>query len=505
MVVRGSDTLAGRYRLGETIGTGGMGAVLRGHDQVLDRPVAVKLLKDQLATDPATVERFRREARIAAGLSHPGIASVFDFGEEEGRFFIVMELLDGRDLHQLVAGEGPLAPGEAAGIVAQAADALDHAHAAGAVHRDVKPANIFLTTSGRVKVTDFGIAHAASMAPVTVTGMLVGTPHYLAPEQVEGERATCASDVYALGCVLYHLLTGRAPYGGENVIAVARAHAHEPVPSARDIDPEIPQEIDAALRRAMAKSPRDRFTSAAEMAAALREAAGLAAPPGPAVPGAPPTAPLAVPPADRTQVVEAEDVEQQAPAPAPPQGVAPAAAVPRRPRPHVAVGALALAILALVALAGPFRRAGGGEVPVPRWTGLPFDQARLEADRLGLRLEREDAESDRPAGEVLAQDPSPGRTVGRGAIVKLTVSRGNMVVLPDLRGKDLDDAEELLASLGLTAEVAATVKTDDEDEDGLVVSQQPPPETPIARGASIMLTIAEHEEERKRGKGRGKD
>ncbi|MGH2812555.1 MAG: protein kinase domain-containing protein, partial [Actinomycetota bacterium] len=186
MVTNLPKTLAGRYRVGDQIGRGGMGTVAKARDEVLDRTVAVKLLKDSLSGDEDAVRRFQREARIAAGLGHPGIAHVFDFGEEDGVPFIVMEYLDGLDLHTRVRHEGRMDPVEAAVIVARVADALQHAHAAGAVHRDVKPGNIFLTRGGEVKLTDFGIARTTGQATITATGAVMGTYLYLSPEQIEG-------------------------------------------------------------------------------------------------------------------------------------------------------------------------------------------------------------------------------------------------------------------------------------------------------------------------------
>jgi serine/threonine protein kinase len=268
----------GRYRLGETIGAGGMGEVLLGHDEVLDRPVAIKLLRKELASDPASLERFRREARIAASLSHPGIASVFDFVEEgDGCPLMVMELLVGRDLHTILSREGPLDPKLAAAVAAQAAEALEHAHQAGAVHRDVKPGNIFITSSGAVKVTDFGIASAASgtARPAgTPSGKLLGTLHYLSPEQVRGEEATPASDLYSLGCVLFEMLTGRPPFEGEDDLAAATARLGATPPDPRKLNPRVPKALAEVVRQALAEDPRDRFSSAGAMARALRRESG---------------------------------------------------------------------------------------------------------------------------------------------------------------------------------------------------------------------------------------
>lgn len=261
-------TLAERYELGETVGTTGMGNVVKARDTLAGRQVAIKFLRDDMAIDTATVERFRREARIAASLSHPGIAAVYDFSDDDGRFFIVMEFLDGVDLQQLLA-DGPLRPLAAAELVARVADALEAAHISGAVHRDIQPTNIFVTNDGDVKTTHFGI-------PAASTGATLGAPQYLSPEQVNGDIATARSDIYSLGCVLYQTVTGKAPFSGETSMAVALSHRNLPIPKARDFDLSIPQAIDDIISRAMAKSPGQRFASAGQMARALRAIIGEA-------------------------------------------------------------------------------------------------------------------------------------------------------------------------------------------------------------------------------------
>ncbi len=263
----------GRYRLDTRIATGGMGEVWRATDLVLDREVAVKVLKHEYADDPSFVARFEAEARHAAALHHQNVASVFDFGEladADGsgrpRPFLVMELVPGQPLSALLGGE-PMPPANAADLVAQAADAIGAAHAIGVVHRDVKPANLLVTPDGQVKITDFGIARAADAVPLTQTGQIVGTPHYISPEQAEGRPATAASDIYALGVVLYECLAGRRPFAADTPVTTALAHLREPVPPLPDT---VPDHLQAVVATALAKDPADRFASAADLADALR-------------------------------------------------------------------------------------------------------------------------------------------------------------------------------------------------------------------------------------------
>ena len=281
-----TDVMLGqRYRLVRRIASGGMGTVWEAEDAVLHRPVAVKVLSDAFSSDSEFVERFRREARAAAGLAHPDVARVFDYGEDDGTQFIVMELVAGETLAARLS-RGPIDPDEAVRITQRVAEALQAAHDAGVVHRDVKPGNIMLTPSGRVKVMDFGIAAAAWDAPITVTGTTLGTAFYISPEQAAGKKATPASDVYSLGIVLYEMLTGRPPFTGKIPVAVAAAHLNAPTPNVRGASPSVPEHVALACERALSKDPAKRPSSAGAFAAMLRSAdidtAELLAPSDPA-------------------------------------------------------------------------------------------------------------------------------------------------------------------------------------------------------------------------------
>jgi Protein kinase domain len=268
-VVGVDSLLRDRYHLDRKVAGGGMGTVFAATDQKLNREVAIKILADHLADDESFVERFRREARAVAGLGHPNIANVYDYGEDGGCHFIVMELAPGRDLARVLREEGPLEPKRVVPIVMQICAALGHAHAAGIVHRDVKPANVILDDAGGVKVTDFGIARAAGDSKLTMTGSVLGTAHYVSPEQANGAPLTPSSDIYSLGIVTYELLTGALPFTGESLMAVAMRHVSEDVPAPSHLNPDVPAELDEVVRRATKKEPRERFADALEMAAAL--------------------------------------------------------------------------------------------------------------------------------------------------------------------------------------------------------------------------------------------
>ena len=277
--------LLDRYELGAQLGAGGMGRVVTAYDQRLERPVAIKLIREELLEEPGTRQRLLREARSAARLHHPNTVAVFDVGEADGRPFVVMELIEGRSLDDRLRTEGRLGPADAATVVAAVLDGLAAAHARGLVHRDVKPSNVLLPDEGGVKLADFGIAaDLGSSTSLTGSGQVVGSPRYLAPERVDGEAATAASDVYAAGIVLYELLAGRVPFAADNPVATAVAHQQQPVPPLIELAPHVPAGLAAVAERALAKDPSQRFTSATSMRSALLEACddeGLVGPDGP--------------------------------------------------------------------------------------------------------------------------------------------------------------------------------------------------------------------------------
>jgi serine/threonine protein kinase len=259
------DVLAGRYELEELVGAGGMSSVFRAHDRVLERTVALKVLHQRLTGEDEYVERFRREARMVAGLSHQNIVTVIDRDENDGIPFIVFEFIPGENLKQLVQRAGALPVDQTLAIAIQVARGLAFAHANGFVHRDVKPQNVLLNGDGQAKVTDFGIARSLDVkGGVTQTGTVLGTSDYIAPEQAQGRPVDEHTDVYSLGIVLYELLTGELPFTGDNFVAVAMRHINEPPPSVRAQRPDVPPRVDAAIQRALAKDPSDRFATMAE-------------------------------------------------------------------------------------------------------------------------------------------------------------------------------------------------------------------------------------------------
>ena len=461
--------LGGRYELGEVVGRGGMAEVLRGTDVRLGRDVAVKVLREDLARDPAFQARFRREAQSAASLDAPGIVAVYDTGEDErGVPWIVMEYVDGRTLRDVLTTEGRLLPERALEVAADVCAALDAAHAAGMVHRDIKPANVMLTSQGEVKVMDFGIAQAAAgnESTMTQTQAVIGTAAYLSPEQARGEHVDARSDIYSTGCLLYELVTGSPPFVGDSAVAVAYQHVREdPVPPSHHdsgLSELAAANLDAVVLKAMAKNPANRYQSADEMREdLLRAAAGQ--------------------PVEATPVLLADGpVEEVVEVPA------------QRSRGFV-YGVLA-AVLLLVAvgsglLVHALLKNDSDVIKPPPVVGLTQTEAVQQLASYGLRVDKVSGRfSTKPVGSVIAQEPEASFYVPRGGTVDLTVSMGvERVQVPVLVGLNQADAEADLA----TVKLVPTVTTRDVNlPAGVVLEASLPPGRVVAAKTAISLVVS---------------
>jgi serine/threonine protein kinase len=440
-----------RYTLVDPLGGGGMAEVYLAHDDVLDRDVALKILRNQYANDEEFVERFRREAQSAASLSHPNIVSIYDRGRsEDGAYYIAMEHVQRGTLKDRIKRDGPLAPDAATGVAVQIADALQAAHENGVIHRDIKPQNVLVTRTGDVKVTDFGIARAAS-SPLTQTSAVLGTAGYMSPEQAMGHSVGPQSDLYSLGVVLYEMLAGELPYDAESPISLAMKHVNEPPRSPREANLEVPEPLDAITLKLLAKNPEDRYASATELADDLeRVRSGL--PPAAVGTGktiAAMTTPPASPPTTRMERTAKTTVRPSVASPpmTPGRGG-------RRGGHSRALGALLLGLVLLAGLAWALtsflssQSDSGGEsenqsqipvaeeadtVSVPNLVGVFNAQGAAEAlaaEGLVLGEVGEAPNNTIFAGVVSEQSPAAGEEVESGASVNVTVSTGSVQVAP---------------------------------------------------------------------------
>ena len=463
--------LGGRYRLTELLGQGGMARIYRGHDNQLDRDVAVKILRPEYGRDPDFGARFRHEAQAAASLNHPNIVSVYDYGHDTAGPFIVMELVDGEDLASIVKRSGALPPRQAARIAAETARALHAAHQRGIVHRDVKPGNVMIDRDGRVKVADFGIARAIAEAQMTLPGTTLGSVHYFSPEQARGDQATPSSDIYSLGIVLYELLTGHRPWEADSAAAVAMARLAGPPPDPSAIRSGIPSDLVAIDRKALATEPADRWSSASSFAAALEAFLAGGAVPGVAAGAAAGTAgaatiagPISAAAAGATSATArpnpgAIPYAPDAYASERPVGAAAGGRPSRTPQarrierspdddaqPGTSPAVWAAGIVALLILAAAgflvFRLLSApGQTPaatltVPNFVGMSLTDAQTLAEQNGISVTA--AAVAQASGQlpntVLSQDPPAGGSMPKGGVVKLTLVSGpETAVVPDLR------------------------------------------------------------------------
>jgi serine/threonine-protein kinase len=478
-----------RYELIEPIGEGTFGRVYRGLDRRLARPVAVKVIKPWWAEDPVWVERFEREAQTLARVSDPGIVQIFDVGQAGECLYYVAELVDGESLADRLR-RGPLPPAEAADVAEQLCRALARAHARQVVHRDVKPANILLGRDGRVKVGDFGVARLAEGTSQPGGTTAIGTPRYMSPEQARGERTTPASDVYAVGVVLYEMLAGRPPFPGDSAVEVAVRHLSDPPPP---LPPSVPGELAEIVERALAKEPGARFADGAAMAIALEATprdALEAAPAGgggdTAVTSAAPLGTAATSVAG-TAVAEEPRTAVARTAVAPPLPPRTTTRSRRGPGRLLLVGVvLAGAVVALVGLLAH----GPGSTTVPDLHGLRRTGAEVRARRNHLRVQFSSRYAHATKGTAVEQHPGAGKRVRRDSSVQVVLSDGPRPVdVPAVVGRDASEAERILADAGLRWRATAVAAPG--EQPGTVTRQSPSASATAPQGATVALSVAE--------------
>jgi serine/threonine-protein kinase len=479
---------SGRYEITHLIARGGMAQVYRAMDRQLDRPVALKVLFPELSVDRTFVERFRREAQAAANLSHPNIVPVFDWGEDDGAYFIVMEYIEGRALSAVLRDPKPLRPQEIAMIGAGVAAALAFAHRHGVVHRDVKPGNVLITPDGDVKVTDFGIARAVNTEEsLTQTGAVMGTAAYFSPEQAEGKGVDSRSDIYSLGVVIYEMSAGRPPFTGDSPVAVASKHVRDIPPLPREINAAVPAALEAVIMKAMAKLPDDRYASAEELRADLLRFAD-----GRPVEAGDPGVTSMMTTVGATQAVPTTTGRTVA---VPIDGGLPPVAggddAERRKRTRRLVILLVLLLVALAVIAFFLLRSLGGDVTVPSVVGDTTAVATQTLHNDNLTVGTTTFQTSTQARDiVLSTNPASGASVSKNSAVNLVVSGGPnipIVTVPSVKGKDLTTAIQLIQSAGLTYRVNNVTST---QPVGTVLDQNPAGGSKVRATVPVVLTVS---------------
>lgn len=494
-----SKLLAGRYELIEKIGEGGMAVVYKAKDRLLNRYVAIKILRPEFTQDEQFLDSFKRESQAAAGLQHPNIVSIYDVGRTGNINFIVMELVDGRPLSDFIKENGYLDYKTTIDIAKQVASALAIAHKHQIIHRDVKPHNIMITSDGVAKLTDFGIARAVSKATMVAdTSKIIGSVHYFSPEQARGAYVDERSDIYSLGIVMFEMLTGRVPFDGETPVEVALKHINEDVPSPAKLVPGIPPALDKVVLKATDKYQTERYKSADEMLEALKNVEFVTQMVG-----------------DRVFAGETDNKPRRDESLVAPvmssrrenreQEMVIAPANPRKPKAKsddkkkkkraIIIGVAAAAILALFGILYVSGVIGGGgkEITVPDVKGMSYSEAKEVLEAKGLKIEKADepiASQKIEKGKVVSQTPSKNSKVKKGRTVRVILSAGNTELkVPDLKGLSYKEAKTLLSEMGLQISKGDEVDSDSVTE-GLIASQYPSAKTKVDKGDIITVNIS---------------
>ena len=481
--------LDNRYRIVDKIGVGGMADVYLGEDTLLGRQVAIKVLHANFANDDEFVTRFKREAQAAGKLNHPNIVNMYDVGFDQNLHYIVMEYVDGETLKKYITRHGRLSIDEAVKFTIAIAEGLEHAHTMGIVHCDIKPHNVIITNTGRVKVTDFGIARAINATnTVMYTNSILGSAHYLSPEQASGKPVDGNTDIYSLGVVLYEMLTGRVPFEGETPIAVALKHVREKVEPPTRYNPSIPPLLEAVVMKALSKNPADRFDSISDMISDLRLSQGFTMgktqrhePYGFATQMIPAVDPEALEDLSTIQEERKDEGKKKS-------MLSKIASIPQK---YIVLGA---AVIFLVAFLGAFLSYGNfwsnTTVDVPNVVGKQVSVAKNILEDKHLRVSTSEVTNpDVPAGQVISQTPGAGEKVKEQRTIHLVVSKGvGDITVPDLTDLTVDQARQRLKDLGLVVG-KITQQSVDGKKDGVIIAQSPSGDSKVSKGTTIDLVV----------------
>ncbi len=513
--------LGNRYEILERLGGGGMAIVYKGRDTMLNRLVTIKVLRPEYTSDEDFVRRFRREARSVASLSHPNIVNIYDVGQESDVYYLVMEYIDGENLKTLIKREGPLPLEKALQFAGQICDALDHAHENNIVHRDVKPHNILITKTGRAKLTDFGIALEAGTATMTSTDTILGSVHYISPEQAKGEQAGAASDIYSMGIVLYEMLTGRVPFTGDSPIAIALCHVQNTPELPSKLRPGIPAGVEKVVLKALSKEPQDRFPTAGEMSQVLKRYGAWGEDDG---------ATRLIPldedatrvisglgetlktreqhsiqfeqrPRERQNQVARRNSEIMEPF----EDNRESSYTGRNRQKRSKVGwILALVVLGLLIGGGAFAWnyvLNVPEIEMPEVLGMTKEEAKKELVAKGFNLEepitwQEGFEENKEPDQVIAQDPKPHEKVKANAKITLTINQGEeLIPVPNLYNKPLEEATRDLTKSNLKVKEPPSYDYNDQVGKGLIYNQIPAAGEEVSKDTEITVYISKGKKE----------
>ena len=498
MVARGQK-INDRYQIIRLIGEGGMANVYLAHDTILDRDVAVKILRGDLAGDEKFVKKFQREAISASSLNHPNIVELYDVGEDNGEYFIVMEYVEGKTLKSLVKKRGALTLAEVVDIMLQLTSAIAHAHDSYIIHRDIKPQNVLILDNGMVKITDFGIATALNNHELTETNSIMGSVHYLPPEQANGNGATVKSDIYSLGILMFELLTGRVPFKGDNAVEIAIKQMKTPIPSVRKYNEEIPQSVENVILRACAKNPKNRYDSAREMHDDLKTVlSSERADEDKWVYSYPEneleeTKKLSREELNKGLLDEIENEEEK-------RGKGKKDKKDKKLNTGLMIAGSIFATLVIVFIAIFFlipKITGGKEVKVPDVSNMTVEKAKKKLEDVGLEITSKDIEqaSDEvEEGKVIKTDPEEGRSVKKGTKIQLYVSTGtSKVEVEDYTGQNYYEIEAMLTASGINVEreTREYSESDTSVKAGMIIDQSVKAGEELEKGDSIILYVPE--------------